>query len=51
MEALVNNSTTHLYQQRLKHKISNNGIRNDDVKMAWNKLHTNLLNAAEEALG
>ncbi|KAH1006887.1 hypothetical protein HUJ05_007578 [Dendroctonus ponderosae] len=35
MEALANYSTKHLYQQSLKQKIANNGMKNDDgVEMA-----------------
>ncbi|XP_045467858.1 craniofacial development protein 2-like [Harmonia axyridis] len=52
IESLSNDSTKDLYQRRLALQINNNKIREaDDVESAWKKLRTNIITAAEEALG
>lgn len=52
IESLNDNSVKYLYQRRLKEKITTNNIReDDDIETAWTKLRTNILGAAEEALG
>ncbi|XP_044749781.1 uncharacterized protein LOC123310378 [Coccinella septempunctata] len=50
--ALWNESTTQLYQQRLKEKIKNNPlVEKGDINNSWDKLRRNIMEAANEALG
>lgn len=52
IESISEDSTKHLYQQRLMKKITENKIvEKDDVETAWRKLSNNIIAAAEEALG
>ncbi|XP_072765165.1 uncharacterized protein [Anoplolepis gracilipes] len=51
VESLSDDSTKHLYQQRLNQKIDRNEIQEEDnVWTAWEKLRLNIIGAAEEAL-
>ncbi|XP_065160319.1 craniofacial development protein 2-like [Atheta coriaria] len=52
VEGLSDETTRNLYLNRLEQKILNNSITDeDDVDKAWDKLKTNVTQAAEEALG
>ena len=52
VESLGNDSVRELYRSRLREKICINLIKNEDgIEEAWEKLKTNILQSAEEALG
>lgn len=52
IQSLQDGSTQKLYRDRLDERINNNGIREeDDIETAWEKIKTNILKSAEEALG
>lgn len=52
IEPLADDSTKHLYRQRLSQKIEESNIMaEDDVETTWAKLSSSITKAAEEALG
>ncbi|XP_065170188.1 uncharacterized protein [Atheta coriaria] len=51
-EGLADQTTRELYANRLKEKVTNNNIQEgDNVDTAWERLKSNIQQAAEEALG
>lgn len=52
IESFNNESTVQLYEERLKGKVEINPIKElDNVNQAWEKIKSNLLSSATEALG
>lgn len=52
IEALNNDSTKLLYKNRLEGKMASNPITEDeDIESSWNKIKTNIIESAKEALG
>ena len=51
IDSFKHDSVKDLYERRLASKSKENGIEEDDVDIAWEKVKTNITKVAQEILG